>query len=539
MWGMIARKAVMTAAMGFTLAGIFAARAEAQGGGNVMALLPAESDTVDSVTLQVIDSALEEEVVKMGYAVMDKAAVAEARPGSCLSMSCGETVDFLELGKNLKADVVLHPTVKKFDADLTLSLASYGIVSGSVKAASKTIKASALLTAAKALVGEVVAEAGPPPTPPQPGKEPDKPPVEKPPAAETPEKPPAEETGEAEGKPGGIAPPGQLTGEGQKPPAEAPGKEEKEEGKEGGKEEKKKEKPDQSGRVPVIVTSGILAMALGAGILLAADVDDWRIYLPVILLGGAAGVVISLVSTMKYKVTKGDAAMFDAVIAWSLVNGILIPGAAGSDEVSKFALGGTIGGTIGLAGAITIAALMDPYPGDALLLSIAGFWGAAYAEMITGLVLPDDGNKYFIAGLVGLDIGLLVGGLMSVWLDVSPLRSGVITLIGLSGAALGALAGVAFVAKDDPSDKDWRVFTGITLAGTTLGLVAGVFISAIVEQKRSEKKKKKAEKGEAQALMPFLVYHDSDGWGMGMPALTPLLEGKSVGAHAALMGGVF
>jgi hypothetical protein len=536
MRGMNTRQAVMTAAFGFILAGLCAARAEAQEGGNVMVLLPAESDTVDSVTLQVIDGALEEEVVEMGYTVMDKTTVADARPGSCLSMSCSETVDFLELGKNLNAHVVLHTKVKKFDADLTLSLASYGIESGSVKAASKTIKASALLTAVKTLVGDVVVEAGPPPMPPQPGKEPDKPPPETPPV-ETPEKPAGEETAKEAGKPGeGIAPPGELEGEGkQPPPAEKPA----EEKKEGEKEEKKKEKPDQKGRVPVIVTSGILAMALGAGILLAADVDDWRIYLPVILLGGAAGVVISLVSTMKYKVTKGDAAMFDAVIAWSLINGLLIPGAAGSDEVSKFALGGTIGGTIGLAGAITIAALMDPYPGDALLLSIAGFWGAAYAEMITGLALPDDGNKYFIAGLVGLDIGLLAGGLMSIWLDVSPIRSGVITLVGLGGAALGALAGVAFVAKDDPSDQDWRVFTGITLAGTTLGLVAGVFISSIVEQKMKEKKKKKVEEGKAQALMPFLVYHDMEGWGMGMPALTPLMQGKSVGAHASLLGGVF
>jgi len=111
MRGMKTRKAVMTAALGFLLAGIFAAQAAAQDGGNVLALLPAESDTVDGVTLQVIDSALEEEVVKMGYTIMDEAVVAEARPGSCLSMSCSETVDFLELGKNLKADVVLHATV--------------------------------------------------------------------------------------------------------------------------------------------------------------------------------------------------------------------------------------------------------------------------------------------------------------------------------------------------------------------------------------------------------------------------------------------
>jgi hypothetical protein len=390
------------------------------------------------------------------------------------------------------------------------------------------------------MVSDAVAEAGPPPTPPKPGKEPDKPPAETPPPVEPPGKPAGKETGEAAVKPGeGIAPPGQIAEEGEKTtPAEPPGKE-KEEKEEGKKEETKKGKPDQSGRVPVIVTSGLLAMALGAGILLAADVDDWRIYLPVVLLGGAAGVVISLVSTMKFKVTKGDAAMFDAVIAWSLVNGLLIPGAAGSDEVSKFALGGTIGGAVGLAGAITIAALMDPYPGDALLLSIAGFWGAAYAEMITGLALPDDGNKYFIAGLVGLDIGLLAGGLMSIWLDVSPLRSGVITGVGLAGAALGVLGGVAFVAKDDPSDQDWRVFTGITLAGATLGLIAGVFVSSIVERKMEEKKKKKVEEGEAQALMPFLVYHDREGWGMGMPALTPLVQGRSYGAHAALLGGVF
>lgn len=507
---------------------IYPSLSVAQQGGNAAAILPAESQDIDSLTLQVIDSALEEEVARLGYTLVDKEMIAKARPDSCLSMSCSETVDFLNLGKNLSADIVLHPVVKKSAQDVVVSLGVYEIHSGSVNAASKTVKASSLLLAIKEMVQDVLIEAGPPPTapaPPPPGgvtePEPSPPaPPEKPP--ETGPEKPVEKPSEA------IEPPGQVEDEEKKVP---PPEEEKPE---------KKEKPDQSGRVPVIVTSGILAMALGTGILLAADVDDWRIYLPVVLLGGATGVVVSLIATKKFKVTRGDAAMFDAVIAWSLVNGLLIPGAAGSGEVSKIALGGTIGGAIGLAGGITVMALTDPYPGDALLLSIAGFWGAAYAEMITGLIQPDEGNKYFIAGLVGLDIGLLAGGLMSVWLDVSPVRSGITTLVGLGGAALGALAGVAFIAKDDPSPNEWKIFTGILLAGTTLGVIGGVFISEIVEKKLEEKRKKKGKKGEdRQAALPYLVYHTPDGWWVGMPAIMPITAGKSVGVHTSLLGGVF
>jgi hypothetical protein len=153
------------------IAVLHASHAGAQGG-NLVAVLPVESESIDSVTAEVIDTAVADEVGKMGYTTVDKAAVAEARPNACLSVSCSETVDFIELGKNLKADVVLHTTVKKTGEELTVALASYDVGSAAVKAASRSVKASGLLLAVKELVGEVVTEAGPPPTPPQPAPQP-------------------------------------------------------------------------------------------------------------------------------------------------------------------------------------------------------------------------------------------------------------------------------------------------------------------------------------------------------------------------------
>jgi hypothetical protein len=506
-----------------------------QAQGNLAAVLPAESEEIDDLTLQVLDSALEDEVSKLGYTLVEKDQIAAVRPDSCLSASCSETVDFLALGKNLNSDYVIHPTIKRKGEEVTVFLGIYEIEAGSVKAVSKTIKASSLLVAVKEMLQEVLPEAGPPPTAPTPPPpvEPPKPP--EPPAPAPPVEEPAEgEAGKPEEKPAEtLTPPGKIEGEEEEKAQEAV--EEK-------KEKKKKKKLDQKGRVPVIVTSGVFAMALGTGILLAAEVDDWRYYPPVIILGGATGVVVSLVSTAKFKVTRGDAAMYDAMIGWSIVNGLLIPPAAGSTKASKIALGGVIGGSIGLAGGIAMAALMDPYYGDAVFLSIVGVWGAAYAEIITGLVQPDEGKKYFTAGLIGLDIGLVAGGILSAFIDVSPLRSAIITMVGIAGAGLGALAGLAFVARENPSSKDWRIFTGMLLAGTTLGVVGGVFISAIAEKKIKEKRKKKGkekEEGNSQAMLPFLVYHTRDGWGMGMPAITPISTGRAMGVHTSILGGVF
>ncbi|MFH1438252.1 MAG: hypothetical protein ABIJ56_21265 [Pseudomonadota bacterium] len=510
----------------------------AQTGGGTVVLLPAFSENVDSMTLQILDSALEEEAGKLGCTLVDRDSVAEKRPDLCVTTACNESDDFMALGKAMDADLVVSPTVKLLEGELTVYLAVYTVATGAVKATSGTTKPSGLLVKVKSMMKETLGEAGPPPAQPQPA-----PPVAAP-------SPGAGGTGGT-----GAGAPGveeeevdegdivelseaeeeeeEVKGEGEE--EEEKGQKEKEEEKE--EKGKKKKKPDQKGRVPIVVSAALWAMLEGTGICLAADVDDWRVYLPVILLGGAAGAVVALGVTWKFKVTSGDAAMFDALTGWTMLNGLLIPAAAGYNSVDKISLGGSIGGAIGLAGGIALAALMDPYQGDAVFMSMVGMWTAAYGEMITGFIIPDNANSWFIAGLVSLDLGLLAGGLASGWVDISPTQSGVITLVGLGGAAVGAIAGVAFVAKSDPDEGDWKAFDGILLAGTTLGIIAGVFVAPIAEKKLKAKKKKKGEK--QQAELPFFVYHSEDGWGFGIPAITPLTQGKNMGAYASILGGVF
>ena len=504
----------------------------AQAGGGSVVLLPTFSENVDSMTLQILDSALDEEVGKLGYALVDRDSVAEKRPGLCVTTACNESDDFMALGKAMEADLVVNPTVKLLEGELTVYLAVYTMATGAVKATSGTTKASGLLIKVKSMMRDTLGEAGPPPAQPQPA-----PPVVAPSAGE-PEK---EGAGvaplgvqEEEVDEGDILELGEAQEEEEKGDGEEEGDEEKKEKEEKGK---KKKKPDQKGRVPIVVSAALWAMLEGTGICLAAEVDDWRVYLPVILLGGAAGAVVALGVTWKFKVTSGDAAMFDALIGWTMLNGLLIPAAAGHNAVDKISLGGSIGGAIGLAGGIALVALMDPYQGDAVFMSMVGMWAAAYGEMITGFIIPDNTNSWFIAGLVSLDLGLIAGGLASGWVDISPTQSGVITLVGLGGAALGAIAGLAFVAKSDPDEGDWKAFDGILLAGTTLGIIAGVFVAPIAEKKMKEKKKKKGEKQKAE--LPFFVYHTEDGWGFGIPGITPLVQGNNMGAYASILGGVF
>ncbi len=504
----------------------------AQTGGSTVVLLPAFSENLDSMTLQILDSALEEEAVKLGCTLVDRDNVAGKRPGLCVTTACNESDDFMALGKAMEADLVVNATVKLMEGELTVYLAVYTMASGAVKATSGTTNPSGLLVKVKSMMKEMLGEAGPPPAQPQPA-----PPVVAP------------SPGEPEKEGSGVAPPGiqeeevdegdivELS-EAQEEEEEGDGEEEgDEEKKEKDEKGKKKKEKDQEGRVPIVVSAALWAMLEGTGICLAADVDDWRVYLPVILLGGAAGAVVALGVTWKLKVTSGDAAMFDALIGWTMLNGLLIPAAAGHNSVDKISLGGSIGGAIGLAGGIALAALMDPYQGDAVFMSMVGLWTAAYGEMITGFIIPDNANSWFIAGLVSLDIGLLAGGLASGWVDISPTQSGVITLVGLGGAALGAIAGVAFVAKSDPDEGDWKAFDGIILAGATLGIIAGVFVAPIAEKRLKKKKKKKGEKQKAE--LPFFVYHTEDGWGFGIPGITPLVYGNNMGAYANLLGGVF
>jgi|GEM_PF-3286261 len=505
----------------------------AYGQENLIAIVPTESQDIDSTTVDIFADAIKEEVQKLGWSVVPKEKVEAERPNLCVTPTCREDSDFFELGKGLGANVVLFSSITKNADGIEIHITSYMIAEGTTKSLQKTVKSTGLLMGLREILNETPGKWSIPiksPSPPAP--------VQQQPAT-------AETKGEEE-KTTTISQPGKIEAT---PPSEEKKKEEtpssdemkKEEEKE---KEKKKSEIDQSGRVGLVVTSALYSASMGALILLSARVSDWRVYLPVTLLGGATGAVISLLATRKLSVTRGDSAMFGTIIGWSLINGISIPAAAHSKDSSKYGLGGAIAGGLGMAAGAVVIALSNPYVGDSTLVCVGGLWGLMYAEMFTGFAIPDEWDRWFIAGLVGLDIGLLAGGAASIWTNVSPLRAGVMLGIGLAGSALGAIAGLAFVAKEDPSESDWKAFDGILLAGTTLGVIGGIFISEIVEKKAQEKKSKqkpeeKNERPSKNDSLPFLISRTQSGWNPGIPIPIPVGYENQKGLLIPIIGGVF
>jgi len=494
------------------------------------AVLPATGEGVDAVTLGIITTTIEEQLPKLGYEAVPSGTVATAASQKCTSAGCTDPADAIAVGKAVGAYRVISVSLAKEGDEVVIRMLAFDPAAGTNEQAAAKAPPSAVLSKVAKLLTLVLPQEEPPAPPvPEPPPAPPAPPVE----AEPPPSPPP---GEGETKApippgGGIEPP---AGE-EASPAEEGGEE-----PEASPEKKKKERPDQSGRLELSISATMYAMIMTFTIMYAAGVegDRWYLYPPFMLLAGGTTLTAALLITWKLKVTSGDAAMFDACLGWGMSNGTLIPLAAGYMDAKPVLVGSIIGGAAGLVGGALAVAFSDPSRGDAALVSTFANWGSMLALGLAWLAMPDLPGRlehWMIAGIVGMDAGLVAGIPAAVFLEVSPNRLGFINLAGLLGGLVGATVGLPIVlAPKHLEDKHWKGYGAMVLSFSVLGLALGAVLTRKLDERGAGES--------ALSPLPYLVAHEERGWKLGVPAIMPVSTpagGTALGAELAIVGGVF
>ncbi|MBW2262369.1 MAG: hypothetical protein JRG91_10390 [Deltaproteobacteria bacterium] len=495
------------------------------------AVLPATGEGVDSVTLSIVTSTLNDKVGKLGFSTVPEQAVSSAASQKCASAGCSTPADAIAVGKAVGADQVISTHLVKDGEEVVIQMLAYDVAAGTNEQAAVKTAPSGVLSRVVKLLSIVLPEpAAPVPAPPPPEPvEPDQPDVLPPPLP-----PGGGPESDPEPGPAPIPPGGDVGGQ-------EDGQDDQEE--EGEEEEDEPEAPkDQSGRLELSISATMYAMMMTFTIMYAAEVKEWYWYPPALLLGGGTALAVSLLITWKLKVTKGDAAMFDACLGFGMMNGTLIPLAAGlvtaDNPYRPILIGSIVGGGVGLVGGILAVALTDPSRGDAALVSTFANWGSMLSVGLAWLAIPDLPGKlehWMIAAVVGLDVGLAGGIVASIFLDVSPKRLGFINLAGYLGALVGATVGLPVVlVPKHIEDKHWKGYGAMVVSFGALGLVLGSLLTKKLDEKKVEK---------GLSPLPFLLAHDTSGWAFGIPSvsLLPGTDGTGIvrGAQLGLAGGFF
>lgn len=252
---------------------------------------------------------------------------------------------------------------------------------------------------------------------------------------------------------------------------------------------------DQSGRIPVIVYSTLLASYLGLAIPIASDAEGSTPYGLGIMLGAPTGLVSSIYLTRNRKITSTQADLFTLAGNWGLFHGLAL-GIISDGESNEVAGSAALGGLLGVsAGAMLIAPGRNRESTVALtsLATTTGAWlGLVGSQLTSGEYGPDD-NAAFTGMLLGGDAALMAAVLTGPHVQLSRSRA---RLLGL-GATVGALTGLAFdlTFSVDGRKESWSLL-GV---GTLAGLIGAVALTSDFDTKRGF-----SEPGHATWLSPDL-----------------------------------
>ncbi len=232
----------------------------------------------------------------------------------------------------------------------------------------------------------------------------------------------------------------------------------------------------RSGRVQFVLNSTVMGLSLMAGVLFAADVDDPRLFAPILLVGGAGGLAASLVIDRRWSVSRGDNSIL-AVGGWyGAATGVLIAGVSGNDDLRWLMTGGLIGEVVGLSAGIISAVFSEVSSGDGAVIHSGTIWGLASGVALATLVRLDDPRWSYGMILIGLHVGLGAGALISRFVEVSAGRMAVIDLCGLLGVLLGASIGIPIIV-DSQSAGHMRAYAGILFGAAAAGIGLGILLT--------------------------------------------------------------
>lgn len=240
--------------------------------------------------------------------------------------------------------------------------------------------------------------------------------------------------------------------------------------------DEEEEENEEDGRVQLILNSTLLGFSLMSGVLFAADVQDPRLFSPIFLVGGAGGLVTSLLIYRRWRVSRGDNAVVAAGGWYGAGLGVLMAGILGYDQLRWLMTGGLVGQVAGLAAGIVAAAFTEISSGDGAVIHSGAIWGLFLGGVAATLIWDSDPRTSYGLVLAGMLAGVGAGALTAHLVEISAGRTAVIDLCGFLGVLLGASIGTPIIV-DSQNAGHMRAYAGILLGTAAIGIGIGALVT--------------------------------------------------------------
>lgn len=223
------------------------------------------------------------------------------------------------------------------------------------------------------------------------------------------------------------------------------------------------------GRAVLAANAALFGAFTAFSIQRASGSEDPRLLYPLLALGTGVGLGSALLVAEEWDVGTGDAWTLSGAAWWGTTSGIFIANGRRVLPLTDRYAWGIGGGLIGLSLATFEVAREKHDEGDALLVNSGaalGFGLGALGEFMYAGDIQDT-IPYSGAGY-GSAIGLVLGGTLAAFVNVSASRVMLIDLGAGLGAAAGAAIGSPLVFEDVTPGKT-RGFVAATMGGTLVG----------------------------------------------------------------------
>lgn len=226
------------------------------------------------------------------------------------------------------------------------------------------------------------------------------------------------------------------------------------------------------GRAVLAANAALFGAFTAFSVQRASGSDDPRLLYPLLALGTGVGLGGALLVAGEWDVGTGDAWTLAGGAWWGTTAGILIANGRHVLPLTDRYAWGVGGGLIGLSLATVSVARGKADEGDAVLVNSGAALGLGLGALADYFYVGDIEKRTPYTGMgYGAAIGLVTGGTIAAFAQVSPSRVLLIDLGAGLGAAAGAAAGSPLVFEDVTEGKT-RGFVAATAIGTLAG--AGV-----------------------------------------------------------------
>ncbi|GAC1543538.1 MAG: hypothetical protein NVS3B10_07720 [Polyangiales bacterium] len=223
------------------------------------------------------------------------------------------------------------------------------------------------------------------------------------------------------------------------------------------------------GRAVLAANAAIFGAFTAYSVQRASGSEDPRLLYPLLTLGTGIGLGGALLVAEEWDVGTGDAWTLAGAGWWGAAAGVAIANGRHVSPLTDRYAWGVGGGLIGLGLGTLELTRGKADEGDAVLVNSGAVLGLGFGALAEFFYAGDIENRtpYTGAGY-GTAIGLVAGGTLATFVQVSPSRVLLVDLGAGLGAAAGAAAGSPLVFENVTENKT-RGFVAATAGGTLVG----------------------------------------------------------------------